>query len=158
MRPWMPLVAALVLAGCAQPSSPAAEVAAAPGPDVAPFLLEDTVWLPPSQGQERVETLIAFPVNASGTLLVGHLALGSAYGPAELPETIADVQVELRDPAGEVLAQAHLGTGERQADLEVVLESASEHVIALLSFGGSDGAQYGDHVHYSLEGKPPSSA
>lgn len=153
---WSLLVAIVLLAGCTAPD--ATETAttgpASPG-EIAGGMVEGTVWLPPSQGQDRVETLVELPANHSGLRVAAQLALGSAYGPQELPLSTADVLVELRAPNGDVLADAHLGTQQREGTLEAATVEAGPHVLAILSYGGSDGSANGDHVHYHVEVTPP---
>ncbi|HET6404101.1 MAG TPA: hypothetical protein VFH78_05600 [Candidatus Thermoplasmatota archaeon] len=118
-----------------------------------PFSAEGTVWLPPSTGQSRMETVVVFPVDAGGMGILANVALGSQYGPAELPLTTADVQVQLRAPDGTVLAEASLRGLARQASLEGEAKEAGEHSLAFLSYGGSDGSSTGDHVHWHVETK-----
>lgn len=146
------LVAAALAAGCATPTETEGAAVEDPLPtEVVGGMLEGTVWLPPSQGQERQETVVELPANHSGLRIVAQLALGSAYGPQELPITTADVRVELRAPNGDVLGDAHLSAQEREATLEGVTLEAGPHVLAILSYGGSDGQANGDHVHYHVQ-------
>lgn len=159
MKTWGALFALMLLAGCLG-DEPTTEGATAPGVPTAapvatgPVTVEGTLWLPPSSGQTREETLIELPANASGLRIVGHLVLGAAYGPAELPVTMADVEFELRDAAGTVLASGHLTVQSREGEIEATTEGVGPHVLALLSYGGSDGSGNGDHVHYTLEIAP----
>lgn len=153
MRPALPILAvALVLftSGCVGtlpgPDSPAASDAAPPR---LPFESEGTVWLPPSSGSARAETLIAFAVNASGMTVSASLRLAMRSF-VETPSS-ADVAVELRGPDGEVLAETVLRyPASHEATLEAPAVMPGEHVLALLSYGGSDAEAYGDRVDYLL--------
>lgn len=165
---WVAL-AALVLAGCVEEggdageddvqtaaaeagmAEAASEAAATASANATPFVAEGTLWLPPSSGQEREESLLPFPVNATGMAIRVHVTLGSTYGPVELPVTMANVLVEVRDAAGEVLADGRVGTEGRELELEAEAGEAGEYVVALLSYGGSDGSSTGDHVHWGIE-------
>jgi hypothetical protein len=159
-RPGLPFLLALALlpfAGCLEaaptedPSTMSAGddavgmAAAAPVPPVA---LEGEAWLPPSQGQDRMETLVEF---ATGDGFAGTVALrlGARYG-VETPPLLADVVVEVRDPAGDVLETAHLSLDSPEAELALDGLAAGPHALALLSYGGSGGG-YGDYVWYSIE-------
>lgn len=147
---------ALLVGGCAAPAASNDAADSATGADVraVPFAAEGRVWLPPSQGQSREETLIPFLVNQSGMSIAVDLALGSTYGPADLPETIGDVVVEIRAPDGSVLADASMTTGARDAHLDAVANATGEHALAILSYGGSDGAANGDHVDWRIAVEP----
>lgn len=154
MRHWMlALALAALVAGCAAPTE-TADIDEALPTEAMGGMVEGTVWLPPSQSQAREETLVDLPANQSGLRVVAQLALGAAYGPQELPLTTADVVVELRAPSGEVLSDAHLTAQAREATLEGVTAEMGPHVLAILSFGGSDGEANGDHVHYHVEAEP----
>lgn len=146
----------LLTAGCVDEPEDTLGAASVPEADVPvePFGAEGTVWLPPSSGEDRVETLIPFPVNASGSSLVAELALGSRYGPLDLPPVLTDVLVELRAPDGTVLAEGALDMQETQARLEARAQAAGEHVLALLSYGGSDEQANGDFVDWRLDVTP----
>lgn len=153
---WSLLAALVLLAGCAAP--PETEVASTDleiPEEIVGGMIEGTVWLPPSQSQEREETLVELPANHSGMHVVASLALGSLYGPAELPITTADVLVELRAPSGDVLGDVHLGTQTREGTIDATTAEAGPHVLAILSYGGSDGSANGDHVHFHAEVAPP---
>lgn len=154
MRPPMLALAALVaLAGCV--GAPAESASQEPLADLPADLeggtLEGTHWLAPSSGNAREEALLEIPANHSWMPITARLALGTMYGPLELPETTADVLVELRGPDGTVLAEGALGTGSRELTLEAMTEQEGPHVLALLSYGGSGGEGRGDHVHYHVE-------
>ena len=152
------VVIALVFAGCTQGPGEALD-AATVGPAstlvLEPFAAEGTVWLPPTSGQDRVETLIPFPVNATGSAMVADLVLGSKYGPLDVPSVLTDVLVELRAPDGTVLAEGALNVREPEARLEVEsAEAVGEYALALLSYGGSDGEANGDYVAWLIEATP----
>ena len=158
MRGWSTIAALALLAGCATPSEDAVDGASMgpmPGAHVEPLRIEGTVWLPPSDGDARKETLVPFPVNASGARVAVAVHLASTYGPLELPALLSDVIIELRDPAGKVLASAHVTMGEPEGDLDAVVASAGEATLAFLSYGGSDGTANGDRVEYAADVMPP---
>lgn len=148
------LLVPFLLAGCASSPDPvepaAAGEAASPLGAPSPFSTSGEVFLPPSSGSARVETLVAFAVNASGMGGSITLHLGNRMG-FELPASIADVEVEVRDPAGEPIATAHLQAPAFDATLALADLVAGEHALALLSYGGSDGAANGDYVAFALE-------
>lgn len=151
------LILFALLAGCTQLPASSVETPASVADAIAPFepfLAEGTLWLPPST-EDRVETLIPFPVNASGARLLAHAELGSTYGPLDSPITIADVLLELRAPDGTVLAEGRLGMEGPTADLEATSESVGEHTLAILSYGGSDEEANGDRVDWRIETKAP---
>lgn len=162
MRHWT-LLALLLLTGCVDaPTDDAAGAAAekdtsgaADAGAIVGGIVEGTLWLPPSDSEARKETMIGLPANFSGMLLVGELTLGSQYGPAALPATVADVLVELRGPNGDVLDDAQLSTSEPTATLGATTTMAGPHTLAILSYGGSDGQANGDYVRYSVESKAP---
>ena len=152
------ILIALAFAGCMQGPEEALEAAttnAAPPIVMEPFAAEGTVWLPPSSGQDRAETLILFPVNATGSGIVADFALGSMYGPLDLPAVLTDVLVELRAPDGTVLAEGALNMESTEAHLEVErTEAVGEHTLAILSYGGSDEEANGDYVAWKVEVTP----
>lgn len=160
MRGFVPIViACALLAGCVQ--SPAAETptpapAEATEPVIEVVHLDGVVWLPPNRGQEREETIVELPANASGLAIEAMVVLGSTYGPVPLPATIADVIVQIRDAEGNALAEEHLTAESAEATLEAVTEVAAGHALAFLSYGGSDGSANGDHVDFVVEIKPAS--
>lgn len=139
------LALALAASGCLAAVDEPAPAAAAPLP--AP--VEGRAWLPPSQGQDRMETLVAVPDVPAGATMNARVVLGSTYV-APVPLQTADVLVELRDAAGEVIAEARLGSDAPEAELEGVVTLAGEAALALLSYGGSDGSSMGDHVDYEV--------
>lgn len=147
------LVLALALAGCIDPAT---EAAVAPAPSDAPAggIVEGAVFLPPSSGEDRVETLVEIPANSSAMRVVADLVLGSRYGPLEAPLQTGDVLVEIRGPDGAALVDAHLGPQETQARLEAETLADGAHTLAILSYGGSDGQANGDYVSYRVEAVP----
>lgn len=144
-------ILALLATGCITDAATDAPDAMDQAASALPFAGEGRIYLPPSNGNDRVESLIAFPVNASGMSLVADLALGSNYGPLDAPVTIADVRVELRAPDGTVLADGALGAQNARAHLEASAATSGEHALAILSYGGSDEEANGDHVDWHLD-------
>lgn len=155
MKP-TPILLALALAGCLDVADEAG-TALSDGALAAPFLAEGTVFLPPTQSDARTQTLLPFPVNATSSTIALDLALGSRYGPAEVPPLATDVLVELRAPDGSVLAEGALSMGEPEAHLEAVANASGEHTLALLSYGGSDEQANGDYVEWRVEVAPRAS-
>lgn len=153
MRAIFPLVTLSLLAGCIDAPTDATGAAAEDAWADLPVggLVEGEVFLPPSSGQDRVETLIEVPANVGGLTIVADLALGSRYGPVDAPLQTADVLVELRGPEGDVLADAHLGAQQTEARLEAETTMDGPHTLAILSYGGSDGEANGDFVSYRAE-------
>lgn len=153
MRPLLTVSALLVLAGCAAPTELEGAATSTPIP-VEPFAAEGTVFLPPTGSQERAKTLLPFPVNATGSTLTVHAVLGSKYGPLDAPPVLTDVLLELRAPDGTVLAEGALDPASPEAHLEASAAQTGEHVLALLSYGGSDEEANGDYVAWRIEVTP----
>lgn len=147
-------ILALLATGCITNAATDAPDATTQAAAALPFAAEGRLFLPSSTGNDRAESLILFPVNASGMGLVADLALGSMYGPLAAPATIADVLVELRAPDGTVLADGALGTQNPQVHLEAMATVSGEHTLAILSYGGSDEEANGDHVDWRLDAAP----
>lgn len=140
-----PAILLVLLAGCAAPE-PVLEAAIEPSP---PIEMEGTIFLPPTQGSDRVETIVEIPVETDGTAIRASVHLGSRYAGTDVPPAMTDVLVELRDPAGEVLAEGSLAMGAEDADLEGV-SSAGVAALVFLSYGGSDEQANGDFVRYAI--------
>jgi len=170
MKPWTVIAALALFAGCMnapeepfeaanveEPASagadapPSADAAAEPPP---PITIEGTIWLPPSSGQDRAESLVEVPVAANGSRIHAALHLGSRYGATELPPLLTDVLVELRDPTGEVLGSTTLTMNAPDGEIEAVAPTAGTPTLAILSYGGSDGQANGDHVDYVVNVVP----
>lgn len=151
------LLATLLLAGCAAPASTrttAAPADHASASSASATHLTGTVWLPPNQGQERARSEVRFVINASDMAIVAKVRLGSRYS-TELPTTIANAQVELRAPDGSLLASAMLGaSGKMEETLRAQANTAGEHKLVLLTYGGSDGASLGDYVAFTIDATP----
>lgn len=146
---WLLVVLAVGVSGCASVESPVASdaVAAMDAVAAAPFDAEGVVWLPPSDG-ERAVSEVAFEVNASG--MSGELALrlGERWV-VELPASIADVVVEVRDASDVVLASTELNAGQMEATLSVEDLAAGPHRLVLSSYGGSGGGM-GEYVAWRI--------
>lgn len=153
----LPLIVLLALAGCVDVPD---DASADPTPDdamlpVEPFAAEGAQFLPPSQSQDRVETLIPFPVNATGSAIAASFALGSRYGPADAPPILSDVVVQLRAPDGSVLEESSVTIDMPEAQLDAEANATGEYALALLSYGGSDGEANGDYVAWRVDVAPP---
>ena len=145
------LALAVVVSGCvASEVPPAADVGAASidAAAPAPFAAEGVAWLPPSEGNERAVTEIAFDVNASGMAGDVALRLGERWV-VDLPTSIADVVVEVRDAADAVLASAQLRAGQMEATLALEDLAQGPHRLVLLSYGGSGGGM-GEYVAWRI--------
>ena len=147
------MLCVLALAGCLDAPADAA-VAALPPEAVPGGLLEGELFLPPSSGQDRIESVVELPANASGLRIDARVALGSRYGPLDAPVQTADVLVELRGPDGDVLADAHLSAQQTEATLEGDTVRDGPHTLALRSYGGSDEQENGDYVAYRVQVTP----
>lgn len=148
------LLTCALLAGCASPSLAAPREAATAPPATAahpPAHLAGTVWLAPSQGQERVRVELPFDA-ATGMAIDAKLAFGMRMG-VDLPAGFGDVVVELRGPDDALLATGHLTAQEATAALHASANATGTHRLVLLSYGGSDGAANGDHVDYALDAR-----
>lgn len=165
MRGSIVIVALTLLAGCMDKTEAPVETASADplvaeaaeavanatmAAPPAPVTIEGTVWLPPTTGNDRTESLVELPVSVDGQTIRATLHLGSWYGIAEIPPVLTDVLVELRDPAGVVLAEASLTMGQTDAEVDGI-SPAGTAILALLSYGGSDEEGNGDHVDYVAE-------
>lgn len=151
---------ATTLAGCVDAPTPvpsesidAAATAPDEAPAAAPFSASGRAWLPPSSSGEREETLVVFPVNASGMVGEVTLRLGMQYV-VELPPAFSDVQVEVRAPSGDVVATATLTMGAPDATFALESLVVGEHALALLSYGGSGGGT-GDFVDWRIDVRAP---
>lgn len=156
MRLALPILMLAATAGCFE--SPAASTTL-PQDEPAEALVETVhldgiVWLPSSSGQEREETPVELPANATGLRIAASLLLGSTYAGANAPALLADVIVQIQDAAGEALAEAHLTMDAPTAQIEAVTADAGGATLMVLSYGGSDGSANGDHVSFGVEIAP----
>lgn len=145
------LLATVALAGCAAPDA-VLEASGSPGldaPPPAPFVAEGLTFLPPSQGEARETTEIPFYVNATGMTGDIVMRLGGRYV-VELPPLLADVEVEVRGPAGDVIGGARLGASSSEATIALADLARGDHALVLLSYGGSDGRANGDYVAWRI--------
>ncbi len=157
----------LALAGCTSASpgpghaDPAAidvaEPEAAPPPPspTEPFFLDvnGTLWIAPPSGNERSESRVPFRLNGSADVLVT-LHLGSTV----TPFATADVIAQLRDEAGNVLAQATFsppGLEPNERTLQAAGAPAGACELHVAAWGGSDGSSGGDYLDYRIEARAP---
>lgn len=136
------------LAGCLGVPEPLSSAAAE---ELVPYEASGTLFLPPSGGETRVETLVAVPVNATGAEIAIEMAFGARYSDQESPVSLSDVLVELRDPAGEVLAQGSKTMGTPATiNLGATSTLVGDHALVILSYAGSDGNANGEYATYTI--------
>jgi len=173
MRTLTALLLLLTASGCVGPAAPHdADATTAPAPNESKELPHATgpapvsasyeghgrVWLPPSQGSDRVRTHVSLDLPDPGMRLEARLRLASTYFGLDAPTTTADVQVQLLDPTGQSAANGTLNGDEPDLRLEVPQAASGTWLILLLSYGGSDGESSGDHVDYEARAASASEA
>lgn len=143
------LLGLALLAGCATP-------AATTGPDDAldafvPWDSEGGFWVGPSNSQAPTRVEVPFAVNGTGRTVRVEAAISEQYAGVGLPRSTAQMEVQLLDAAGEVVAQVvREPAGEPIVTLETTDLPEGAATLVFLLRGGSDGQANGDHVGYRL--------